>query len=252
MTLYSVAAPGCTAEETGPSPRVRALIADDNLVMRLGLRSVLESSDQISVVGETNADVEAVRRAERLSPDVLVFGAHEHWWAPQAALARLHDRVGLLVVAHSDDPQLVRQAFRYGATSYLVHGQFVPDELISAVVATAHGKPYLSPGVIATIVESFRDATDEPDPAPAGADPGPDPGSPAHAMENRLSPRESELMELIVLGHTNREIARTLFISEKTVKNHVNHIYTKLGARNRAEVIAMWLGLRTTHETRAA
>jgi DNA-binding NarL/FixJ family response regulator len=214
--------------------RIRALISDDNLLVRHGLRSVLESSNQVKVVGEADTRTEAMARAQRLRPDVIVVGQHA---APvdDEAGAEPASSAGVLVLAHSDDRHLVERAFRAGATSYLVHGQFVAADLIAAVVATAQRQPYLSPGAVATMVESFRSPA-----APVATKDRPS-GDPR--PRQRLSRREAELMEHIVCGRTNREIAGRLFISEKTVKNHVNHIYTKLSARNRAEVIAIWLGL---------
>jgi|KBSSwiStaDraftv2_1062776.scaffolds.fasta_scaffold212880_3 DNA-binding NarL/FixJ family response regulator len=217
---------------TSPA-RVRSVIADENLVMRLGLRSILESSGQVSIISETGIDLENLQRAERLSPDVIILGAYGQWWMGESALAGLSGRAAALILADDGGAAPVHWAFAHGATSYLVHGQFTADELVAAVLATAHGQPYLSPGVIATVVECLRHipVDTRATAGKAGAGPG-------------LSPREAELMEQIVLGHSNREIASSLYISEKTVKNHVNHIYTKLGGRNRAEAIALWLGLR--------
>ncbi len=240
MSLYSVSMPPAPSTEVRP-PRSRVLIAEDNLVLRLGLRSVLEASPDILVIGETSTDIDDFRRVERLSPDVVLLGAHGAWWDADSPLTFTTGRAAILMVADDDDHRSIRQAFQHGVTSYVVHGQFTTDDLVAAVLTTARRQPYLSGGALSAMVESFRTPVrDEPTPAstPHGA--------------AALSVREAELMELIVVGDTNREIAQTLFISEKTVKNHVNHIYTKLGARNRAEVIAMWLGLRKTHQPVAA
>jgi DNA-binding NarL/FixJ family response regulator len=219
---------------TSPA-RVRSVIADENLVMRQGLRSILESSGQISIISETGIDPETLQRAERLSPDVIILGAYGHWWTGESALAGLSGRAAAMILADDGGAAPVQWAFSHGVTSYLVHGQFTADELVAAVLATAQGQPYLSPGVTATVVECLRHIP---------VDRRTTAGKPGACLG--LSPREAELMEQIVLGHSNREIARTLYISEKTVKNHVNHIYTKLGGRNRAEAIALWMGLRKT------
>ncbi|GAA1390750.1 response regulator transcription factor [Catellatospora chokoriensis] len=224
-----------TQAHSSSATRVRALISDDNLLVRLGIRSVLEGSDVVSVVGEAGDRTETVSRARSLTPDVIV-ASHGALAADGDAALALPDQALVLVVSHSQERHLVEHAFRNGATSYLIHGQFAAADLVAAVVATAERRPYLSPGALAAMVESFRtqsipDAQAEPEPEP---EPSP---------RARVSRREAELMEHIVCGRTNREIAARLYVTEKTVKNHINHIYTKLGARTRAEVIAIWLGL---------
>ncbi|MFC7247702.1 LuxR C-terminal-related transcriptional regulator [Catellatospora aurea] len=224
-----------THAPSSPVTRVRALISDDNLLVRLGIRAVLEGSDMISVIGEAGDRTETVSRARSLSPDVIVAG-HGALAAQGDSAPPLPDQALVLVVSHSEERHLVEHAFRNGATSYLIHGQFAAADLVAAVVATADRRPYLSPGAVAAMVESFRtQSVAEPEPTP---EPEPEPSPRA-----RVSRREAELMEHIVCGRTNREIAARLYVTEKTVKNHINHIYTKLGARSRAEVIAIWLGL---------
>lgn len=238
MTLYSVPkAPDLPREDHGPL-RIRVFVADDNLVMRHGLRSILETHARVSVVGEAGTDPDSLHRGRRLSPDVIVLGIGRHQL--EQSLAGVAAAAAVLVVADTDESHQVQHALRLGVTSYLVHGQFTADDLVSAVLSTARREPCLSPGVLSGIVGTFRDAA------------LPQPTVAAPPADHRLSRREAELMELIVLGRTNREIAQTLYISEKTVKNHVNHIYAKLSARNRAEVIAVWLGLRAAPDRFAA
>ncbi|GHJ46928.1 DNA-binding response regulator [Catellatospora sp. TT07R-123] len=215
--------------------RIRALISDENLLVRLGLRAVLEGSDRVLVVGEAGSRVETIACAEHLSPDVIVVGEQALAAGAEPA-GPLAGRAGVLVLSHTDERRAVQRAFRDGATSYLVHGQFVPDDLVAAVVATADRRPYLSPGAVAAMVECLRA------PAEPAEPPRPDRET-TRGLRHQVSRREAELLEHIVCGRSNREIATRLFISEKTVKNHINHIYTKLGARNRAEAIALWLGL---------
>ncbi|MEV0460356.1 response regulator transcription factor [Catellatospora methionotrophica] len=238
MTLYSV--PKVPDPPNHGPLRIRVFVSDDNLVMRLGLRSILETHPRVTVVGEAGADPDSLHRGRRLSPDVIVVGVGLRQRTLEQSLSGLAAAAAVLVVADTDASPQVQHALRLGVTSYLVHGQFTADDLVSAVLSTARAEPYLSPGVLSGIVGTFRDAA------------LPSPGHGAPPADHRLSRREAELMELIVLGRTNREIAQTLYISEKTVKNHVNHIYAKLSARNRAEVIAVWLGLRTAPDRFAA
>ncbi|RZU53471.1 LuxR family two component transcriptional regulator [Krasilnikovia cinnamomea] len=246
MTIQATG-PVRTGPATGPTLRVRTLIADANLVMRLGLRAMLDASEQILVVGDVDDGSGAVQRAERLCPDVVVVGAGTG--GPDGCiLPRLNRKAGVLVLSGSDEPRLVEQAFRDGATSYLVHGQFTTADLISAVVSTAERRPYLSPGAVSAVVESFRSSLPGVTAAVSGTAVPPEvpARAPRPPADHPLSRREAELMAHVMRGRTNGEIARTLFISEKTVKNHINHIYTKLGARNRAEAMAIWLGFTDT------
>ena len=216
---------------------VRTLVVDDNIVMRLGLRCVLESSDRVVVVGEARDGLEAIERTERLQPDVVLLDVRMPRMDGIAALSRLCGRTPVLMLSHSDDRTVIERAMRGGATGYLVHGHFVGEELIAAVLSTAQGQPVLSPTATAAVVESLRTAATQPAPGC-----GPPPG-------HRLSEREVEVMSHIVRGLSNSEIARALFLSEKTVKNHVNHIYTKLSCATRAEAIARWFGLADRAET---
>lgn len=239
MTLYAVPkAPDLPRDDRLPL-RVRVHVAEDNLVMRHGLRVILESNTQIAVVSEAGADTEALAQAGRLSPDVVLLGTRPRC-RPLDQIPLGPDSPAVLLLADGTDSRDVQQALRLGVTSYLVHGQFDVAGLVDAVLSTARRQPCLSPGALAAIVETFQTRQ-----AAAAAPIAP-------AADHGLSRREAELMELIVLGRTNREIAQTLYISEKTVKNHVNHIYAKLSARNRAEVIAVWLGLRSTPDRFAA
>ncbi|MFD0598256.1 hypothetical protein ACFQZ4_43255 [Catellatospora coxensis] len=155
MTLYSVPkAPDPPREERGPL-RVRTHIAEGNLVMRRGLRGLLEANARISIVGETGADADALRNAGRLSPDVIVLGLDSRH-RPLEQVPPAPEGPAVLVLADTDDSYQVHHALRLGVTSYLVHGQFDADDLVDAVLSTARRQPWLSPSVLAGIVESFQ------------------------------------------------------------------------------------------------
>src|SRR5439155_6322779 len=108
----------------------------------------------------------------------------------------------------------------------LINGHYGPEELIAAVLATADNQPRLSPAAVRVLVHRLRAVRGRHEPA----------------HEPHLSRRETEIVDQLVRGRTNAEIGRSLGISEKTVKNHINHIYAKLHTRNRAETVALWLG----------
>jgi DNA-binding NarL/FixJ family response regulator len=208
---------------------VRALIVGPDVIVRLGLRTLLQVSGQISIVADVEPVWDGIGQIGQLRPDVVVL--HGAVTGPAGApllseLRALARHVPVLVLSDECSAIAVEQALRCGATGYLVTGQYAPDELLAAVLATANGQPRLSPEVVGVLVSRLRVP---PDSAP--------PPSPA-----RLSRRETEIVENLVRGRTNAEIARLLGISEKTVKNHVNHVYAKLHTRNRAETVARWLG----------
>jgi DNA-binding NarL/FixJ family response regulator len=107
-----------------------------------------------------------------------------------------------------------------------VHGRFAPDELERAVKDIHRGESVLSPAVVTMVFDALRRGPDE-----------------AHEGPHSLTEREREIANLLAQGRANKEIAKELFISEKTVKNHINHVYAKLGVATRAEAIAVWLGV---------
>jgi DNA-binding NarL/FixJ family response regulator len=209
---------------------LRVLVVDRNMVMRQGLRSLLEADVRVGAVYETDGS-DAVESVERLRPDVVLFTTLWPDVDDQGLLDQLCRRAAVLVLSDSAERALVERGLRAGATGFLVHGQFLAEDLAGAVLATAGRQPTLSPGAVTALVESVRSASSPRIEAAAGS-------APAYG----LSRREVEIMECVVWGHGNLDIARTLCISEKTVKNHINHIYMKLGCRNRAEAISLWLG----------
>jgi DNA-binding NarL/FixJ family response regulator len=213
---------------------IRVLVVDDNPVIRQGVRALLEgAAEDLSVVGEAATGKEAIARAVELSPDVILLDIRMPVMNGVEAAASLTSRHRVLMLTYSDDEPLVVGAIKAGALGYLVHGRFEADELERAVREVADGRTVLSPAVAPVVFEALR--RDSP-PAP-GAHPEKGPES--------LTEREREVMNLIARGRSNKAIAEELVISEKTVKNHIRHIYEKLDAAHRAEATALWLGLES-------
>jgi DNA-binding NarL/FixJ family response regulator len=211
---------------------IRVLIADDNAVIRQGVRALLTSSaDDIEVVGEAATGREAIDQAEALRPDVVLLDIRMPVMDGVKAAERLAAQCKVMMLTYSDDEPMVAGAIRAGAHGYLVHGRFEPDELTRAVRDLAGGKRIVSPSVAPVIFELI--ARGESHDAAPGRDSGPD----------ALTGREREVMTSISRGRSNRDIATELVISEKTVKNHIRAIYDKLGVGNRAEAMAVWLGI---------
>lgn len=211
---------------------IRVLIADDNAVIRQGVRGLLSSAaDDIEVVGEAATGREAIDQAEALQPDVVLLDIRMPVMDGVQAAERLHDRFKVMMLTYSDDEPMVAGAIRAGAHGYLVHGRFDPDELTRAVRDLAAGKRIVSPSVAPIMFDLI--AREQPRSGATREESGPD----------SLTNREREVMTLISRGRGNRDIAKALVISEKTVKNHIWAIYEKLGAGSRAEAMAVWLGV---------
>jgi DNA-binding NarL/FixJ family response regulator len=212
----------------GGAPMIRVLVADDNAVVRMGVVSLLEASGEVEVVGQAANGQEAIELAGRRRPNVVLLDVRMPLLDGVAAAALLARSARVLMLTYAQDTEIVADALRAGATGYLVHGCFEPADLLLAVRATHAGEAALSPPAASAAVAALQAIP--PAPAPDHADSG-------------LSAREREVMDLIARGLSNHDIAAELVLSEKTVKNHVNHIYAKLAVRTRAEAIASWLGV---------
>lgn len=248
----------------------RVLIVDDNLVVRSGLVSLLEASG-IEVVGEAGDGRTAIDLARRLLPDLVLLDVRMPMLDGVAALDELTPRSKVIMLTYTDDPVVIRAAIASGASGYLVHGTFSAEELFAAVHGALDGSHPLSNEAVSALVGAVRHQPpgvrpgphEQPpagSPHPVQAAPGqhhpppvPEGGRPPGPAEGvdglgrqrgrfGLSMREVEVMGLIVQGRSNGEIAAQLFLAEKTVKNHVNRIYAKLGVASRGAAIARWIG----------
>jgi len=205
---------------------IRVLVVDDNAVIRSGIRSLLEVAEGIDVVGEAATGKGAVELAASLAPDVVLCDVRMPVMDGVEAVGRMAPHTKVLMLTYAEEEHLVTGAIRAGAAGYLVHGRFAPEELERAVKEVHHGASVLSPAVVTMVFDALRRGPDE-----------------AHEGPHSLTEREREIANLLAQGRANKEIAQELFISEKTVKNHINHVYAKLGVATRAEAIAVWLGV---------
>ena len=203
------------------SAPIRVLIADDSFIVRAGLRDAVESIDGFSVVGEAKTGTEAFVLAHALHPDIVLMDLRMpegDGISTTARIARELPAVRVLAVSWSDEPSDVRDALYAGAKGYLVHGRFDPAELASAMRALATDDVAMMPVIAAGILAE----SERPDAASA-----------------RLTKRELEILRLVQRGRRNREIAQEMGLEEKTVKNHINSIYAKLGIGSRVEAMAL-------------
>ena len=206
---------------------IRVMIVDDNAVIRRGVTALLEEADDIRLVGEAGDGREAIRVAGEAKPDVVLLDVRMPVMDGVEAAGPLAEHARVMMLTYTDDQERVVAAIRAGAAGYLVHGQFDADELATRIRQLAAGETVLSPAIVGTVFEALRKTPGSPDEADGPAS---------------LTEREREIMNLISQGLTNRDIAERFVLSEKTVKNHVNRIYSKLGASNRAQATALWLG----------
>ncbi|WP_221347683.1 response regulator transcription factor [Streptomyces beigongshangae] len=236
-----------------PGPPLHVLVADDNPVVRAGLAALLGAHPDIEVVAQASDGAQALTSATRHHPDVILLDVRMPGTDGLTALPPLARLAPVMMLTYSREPEVVAQALRLGAVGYLVHGEFTAAELIGAVRDLRAGT--------ATFTSSAVDVSDS-----LGVSYEPNQNSshlqsivtqssearPAHAAglhrrgrnhcDHGLSSREVEVMDLIATGMSNRQIAATCFISEKTVKNHINRIFAKLHSSSRSEAIAHWLG----------
>lgn len=210
---------------------IRVLLVDDNAIVRRGIASLLADAGGIEVVGEAGDGREAIQMAEELKPDVVALDVRMPVMDGVAAAGPLSERSRVLMLSYSEDEHMVTGAIRNGASGYLVHGRFEPEELEQRIHAVARGEMVLSPAVTPAVFDVLRRA------------PGVEADERQHGLGS-LTSREREVLNLLARGMSNRDIAEELVITNKTVKNHLSRIYEKIGVHSRAEAIALWLGVR--------
>jgi DNA-binding NarL/FixJ family response regulator len=207
-----------------PAGRIRVLLVDDHTLLRQGLRAILEQEKDLKVIGEAADGREALRRVTTLKPDVVVIDISMPKVNGIEATRRiLAARPVTRIVALSmhDGEDYVEQILRAGATGYVLKDAPARD-LVAAIRATQAGGLHLDPRISAPVVARFLEKGL---PVPAADPPSVDPGT-------RLTPREREVLQLIASGHTNRDIARGLALSVKTVEAHRTRIMAKLDVHN--------------------
>lgn len=217
-------------------PLVRALIADDNPIVRAGLAALLAATEGVEVVAQASDGREALRLTRLHAPEVILLDVRMPGVDGISALPHLVRLAPVLMLTYNRESDIVCEALRLGAGGYLVHGEFTADDLIRAVHDIREGRPHFTPSAASALLEELRTSS-QPQRTVAQS---------SERLHNSvvfgLSSREVEVMELIAAGMNNQQIAATCFISEKTVKNHINRIFAKLQSTTRSEAIARWLG----------
>jgi two-component system, NarL family, response regulator NreC len=206
-----------TASELAAALPITIVLADDHRVVRSGLRVLLESDSRFTVLGEAGDVAGTVQQVRDCHPRVLVLDLNMGGESSLDAIPQLRadwPETQIVVLTMQEDPAFARAALRAGALGYVLKDA-ADDELMNAVLLAARGQTYLNPQLGARLA------------AQPAADVPPD----------NLSPRETEVLTLIALGHTNTEIAASLFLSVRTVESHRSHIQQKTGLTTRAELV---------------
>jgi DNA-binding NarL/FixJ family response regulator len=219
------------------SPLIDVLIVDDNPIVRSAIRAFLDSADDIRVVGEASDGRSAIASAQRLHPTVTLLDHRMPIADGLSVVAQLADLAAVLVLTSDSDAELIAGMLRGGARGYMVHGEFDPPELLRAVRALASGQGWLPPLAAAVTISALREHAAEQQLQEDLAD---QLLRRQHAFG--LTRREQEILDLLCAGHSNAAIGRRLLVTEKTVKNHLNHIFAKLEVTNRTEAAMRWCG----------
>jgi DNA-binding NarL/FixJ family response regulator len=205
---------------------IRILVADDQALMRAGLRLVLEPENDFEIVAEAADGAEAVELARRCTPDVVLMdvrmpGVDGIEATRRLAQSEVADRVRVLVLTTFDLDKYVYAALRAGASGFLLKDA-PPDQLAQAIRIVASGDALLAPSVTRRLIDEFARTHD-----PEGS---------GVALDS-LTEREREVLRLVAQGLSNAEIAAELVVEETTVKTHVRHVLQKLGLRDRVQAV---------------
>lgn len=192
------------------------ILVDDHPVVRSGLRAVLERDPAISIVGEAGTGEDALELARRLQPAVVLcdlrLGDGIDGIETTKALRKLRPAPAVIILTTFDRDAEILGAIEAGAAGYLLKDA-APDEIVDAISRAHSGELILTPDIAARVIKGVRN------PLP------------------RLTGREVDVLKLLATGATNKEISRTLFVTEATVKSHISHIFTKLDVDSRSKAI---------------
>jgi DNA-binding NarL/FixJ family response regulator len=202
---------------------LRILLADDHATVRHGLKLLLDSQPDMGVVGEVADGNSVLRQAEALKPDIVVMDISMpgmNGLVATRTLKRVQPHVAIVALTRHDDDTYLEEVLRAGASGYVLK-QSAPIELLQAIRAAAAGGVYVDPAMTSRIADGLLAR-------------GPEPASQPRAT---ISDRESEVLRLIAVGHSNKEVAAQLKISVKTVEVHKTNAMRKLGLTGRVDIV---------------
>jgi len=200
---------------------IRVLIADDHGIVRSGLRMLLDRQPDIEVVGEAEDGVGALSLAQNERPDVAVLDVSMPRMTGLQAAREIRQRTpdtSVLLLSMHDDERYFFDAVDVGAAGYVLK-RAADTDLIDAIHAVARGEQFVSPDTERAVIKEWLD------------------GSREERLADPLTPRELDVVKLIAEAHTNKQIAEALHVSEKTVESHRANVLSKLGMRDRVELV---------------
>jgi DNA-binding NarL/FixJ family response regulator len=206
--------------------KISILIADDHTLFRKGIRGMLESEQDMVVVGEAATGNEALEQARKLMPDVILMDIKMPDLDGVEATRALHremPHIGIIFCTMFDDNGMIFAGLKAGGRGYILKDAD-PETMLRAIRAVAHGESLLSPAVAQKVLRQFAALPGE---EPAGRDP----------LCDELTERELQVLTCIGQGQSNKEIAAQLGLSEKTVKNHIANIFSKLHVCDRTQAV---------------
>jgi two-component system, NarL family, response regulator YdfI len=214
---------------------VRILITDDHLIVRQGLRLILETADDIEIVGEAADGAECLRLAPALAPDVVLMDLQMPGMDGLTAIGHLrreYPDISIIILTTYNEDEMMLQGLQAGARGYLLKDTD-RETLLDTVYAAAKGETMLKPEILQRVL-AIQQTQLKP--------------TVQNSENNPLTDRETEVLQAAALGDRNKEIAYKLGISERTVKAHLTSIYNKFGvdSRSAAVAIGMQKGLLTT------
>ena len=211
--------------DTGTGRTVRVVLADDEAMVRAGLRLLIEGEPDLDVGGEAADGEDAVRVARSARPDVVLMDVRmPRMNGLDAARTVLAEVPGtrVLVLTTFDEDAVVDEALRRGVAGFLLKSS-PPEEMLDAVRRAAAGQGVIDPAVVPGVISRL------------GSAPAPRPRAPELAL---LTPRETDVLRLVARGYSNAEVAAELYLGETTVKTHLGRVLDKLGLRDRPRAIA--------------
>lgn len=206
---------------------IKLIIADDHRLFREGLKALLSVTEDIEIAGEAEDGENAVKQCSAKMPDIILMDINmpglNGIQATQAILEK-HPQTGIIMLTMLEDDASIFNAMRAGARGYLLKGAD-PNEVLSVIRAVAEGQALFGPAVAARVLGFFKELGSHPK------------SQHTQAAFPELTERELEILRLIAQGLNNQEIAQKLFLSPKTVRNHITNIFSKLQVADRAQAI---------------
>lgn len=217
---------------------IKILLADDHTLFRQGLQRIFALEEDMVIAGEAGDGEAVVELAQSLHPDVVIMDINMpklNGVEATRAIKRRYPEIKILILSIHDDEEYVFETIRAGANGYLLK-DVEAEMLVDAIRKMVEGASFVHPRITTKLLEEFKRLSQQATEMPESGFPE---GEAGLALPFTLTQRENEILKLMAEGKSNRSIGETLFISEKTVKNHVSSILCKMGVEDRTQAVIM-------------